>query len=167
LNRQWTLDAIKKYTPNGGTALYDALYNSLLTLKDVKGRRVIVVLTDGRDENNPGTAPGSTHVLDDVLKLQHEVGTTIYGVGLGQNVDKNVMERLAQVSGGQIYYASDATELGASFKRVVENLRRRYVLSYTSTHKQHDGSWRSVDIKANEPGAIVSSTGGYFAPEDE
>jgi VWFA-related protein len=166
LNRQWTFDAIKKYAPNGGTALYDALYNSLLTLKEVKGRHVVVVLTDGRDENNPGTAPGSVHVLNDVLKLQREVGATIYGVGLGQNVDKDVMEQLARESGGQVYYASDASELGDSFKRVVENLRRRYVLSYTSTHKDHDGGWRTVEIKPREAGAIVSTSGGYFAPEN-
>src|SRR5262249_30474588 len=57
-NRQWTLDAIDKYAPAGGTALYDALYNSLLHLRGVSGRRAVVVLTDGRDENNPGTAPG-------------------------------------------------------------------------------------------------------------
>jgi VWFA-related protein len=166
LNRQWTFDAIKKYAPNGGTALYDALYNSLLTLKEVKGRHVVVVLTDGRDENNPGTAPGSVHVLNDVLKLQREVGATMYGVGLGQNVDKDVLEQLARESGGQVYYASDASELGDSFKRVVENLRRRYVLSYTSTHKDHDGGWRTVEIKPREPGAIVSTSGGYFAPEN-
>jgi VWFA-related protein len=166
LNRQWTFDAIKKYAPNGGTALYDALYNSLLTLKEVKGRHVVVVLTDGRDEDNPGTAPGSVHVLNDVLKLQREVGATIYGVGLGQNVDKEVMEQLARESGGQVYYATDASELGDSFKRVVENLRRRYVLSYTSSHKEHDGGWRTVEIKPREPGAIVSTSGGYFAPEN-
>jgi VWFA-related protein len=166
LNRQWSYDAIKKYSANGGTALYDALYNSLLTLKEVKGRRAIVVLTDGRDEDNPGKAPGSVHVLNDVLKLQQEVGATIYGVGLGQNVDKEIMEKLARESGGQIYYASDASELGASYKRVVENLRRRYVLSYTSTHKDHDGGWRTVEIKPREQDAIVSTLGGYFAPED-
>ena len=109
---------------------------------------------------------GSGNVLNDVLKLQREVGATIYGVGLGQNVDKDVMEQLARESGGQVYYASDASELGDSFKRVVENLRRRYVLSYTSTHKDHDGGWRTVEIKPREAGAIVSTSGGYFAPEN-
>ena len=68
-NRQWTLDAIDKYVPLGGTSLYDALWNSLLHLKPVKARRAVVILTDGRDENNPGTAPGSIRTLDEVLEF--------------------------------------------------------------------------------------------------
>ena len=50
------LEAIAGYRANGGTALYDALADSLLRLKRRPGRRVVVVMTDGRDENNPGTA---------------------------------------------------------------------------------------------------------------
>jgi AAA domain-containing protein len=55
----------------------------LLHLKDVAGRRAVVLLSDGRDENNPGTAPGSTHRLDEVLELQRQVQAVIYTVGLG------------------------------------------------------------------------------------
>ena len=53
-NRQLTFDAIDKYKPLGG-AVGDALWDALQQLKRVQGRRAIVVLTDGRDENNPGT----------------------------------------------------------------------------------------------------------------
>lgn len=164
-NRDWTIDAIRKYTANGGTALYDALWNSLLHLKGAKGRRAVVVLTDGRDENNPGTAPGSTHVLDDVLKLQRQVGATIYGVGLGLTVDREVLETLAAQSGGQAYFADDATALGGQFRRIIEDLRRRYVLSYSSTNRVADGNWRKVEIRPHASGQFVTSAGGYFAPE--
>ena len=51
----------------------------------MKGRRAVVVLTDGRDENNPGTAPGSTHTFDEVLALGREVQATIYAIALGAN----------------------------------------------------------------------------------
>jgi VWFA-related protein len=164
-NRQWTLDAIEKYNPNGGTALYDALWNSMMTLRSVAGRHAIVVLTDGRDENNPGTAPGSVHLLDEVLTLNRQVGAPIFAVGLGTKVDKAVLERLASESGGQAYFAADESMLGGQFGRVVENLRRRYVVSYTSTNPAHDGKWRKVQIRPRNPGQIVSTRGGYFAPE--
>lgn len=165
-NRQWTIDAIRRYTANGGTALYDALWNSLLHLKGVKGRRSIVLLSDGRDENNPGTAPGSTHTFEEVLSLQRQVGATIYAVGLGQNVDRPVLEELATVSGGQTYYADDASGLGTQFHRVVDDLRRRYVLSYSSTNRLADGNWRKVEIRPHGDGQIVTSAGGYFAPSE-
>jgi VWFA-related protein len=164
-NRQWTLDAIDKYNPIGGTALYDALWNGIMTLRGVAGRHSVVVLTDGRDENNPGTAPGSTHVLDEVLTLNRQVGAMIFAVGLGTKVDKQVLERLASESGGQAYFATDESMLGGQFGRVVENLRRRYVVSYTSTNSAHDGQWRAVQIKPRTPGQVVSTRGGYFAPE--
>jgi VWFA-related protein len=165
-NRQWTLDAIDKYETIGGTALYDALWNSLQHLKSTKGRRVIVLLSDGRDENNPGTAPGSIHTFSEVLKLRREVEAVIYVVALGPKVDTPVLEQLAFESGGQAYFASDASSLGDQFKRVVESMRRRYVLSYESTNPDYDGGWRTVVITTRTPTDIVVTIGGgYFAPK--
>jgi VWFA-related protein len=165
LNRQWSFDAIDRYTPLGGTALYDGLWNSLSHLKGIAGRRAVVVLTDGRDENNPGTAPGSLHTLDEVLALQREVNASIFAIGFGANVDGAVLERLAEVSGGQSYFASDAETLSTQFTRIVQDLRRRYIVSYTSTNDQHDGTWRTIDVRPKNPGAVVLTSGGYFAPD--
>lgn len=164
-NRQWSLDAIDKYTPIGGTALYDALYNSLMTLKAVPGRRAVVVLTDGKDENNPGTAPGSEHTFDEVLALVKSVGATAFPIGLGTNVERPVLERLAAESGGEASFPTDVTLLEAQYRRVIENLRRRYVLSYTSTNSNHDGAWRTVEIRSRTSGVTVATRGGYFAPD--
>jgi VWFA-related protein len=164
-NRQWSLDAIDKYTPIGGTALYDALWNSLMTLKSVPGRRAVVVLTDGRDENNPGTAPGSEHTFDEVLKLVKSVGATVFPIGLGTKVERSVLERLASESGGEASFPTDVTLLDAQYRRVIENLRRRFVLSYTSTNFNHDGGWRNVEIRPRSEGITVATRGGYFAPE--
>jgi VWFA-related protein len=164
-NRQWTIDAIDKYVANGGTALYDAIWNSLLTLRGVAGRRAVVVFTDGRDENNPGTAPGSVHTRAEVLELTKETGAIVYGVGLGTKVDVGALQQIADASTGQVFVATDASDLGTQFKRVVESLRRRYVLGYTSTTSQHDGTWRTVQIKPHAEGYEVKTLGGYFAPD--
>ena len=163
-NRQWSLDAIDKYEAKGGTALYDALYNSLLHVKEMAGRRAVVVLTDGKDENNPGTAPGSEHTLGEVLELVKSVGAAIYPIGLGQKVERPILERLAAESGGEAYFPSDVSSLSDEYHRVIENLRRRYILSYTSPNSAHNGAWRSVSIQPRASGLVISSRGGYFAP---
>jgi VWFA-related protein len=163
--RQWTLDAIDKYQAIGGTALYDALWNSLMHLKGVAGRHAIVVLTDGRDENNPGTAPGSQHTFNEVLGLLKSVGAVVFPIGLGTRVDRDVLERLADQSGGVAYFPLEASFLSDQFQRVVENLRRRYVLGYTSTNSTHDGSWRAVQIRTRRDQIVAKTRGGYFAPE--
>ena len=134
-------------------------------LKDVSGRHAVVVLTDGRDENNPGTAPGSTHTLDEVMKLNRTVGAMMFPIGLGPKIERPVLDRLASESGGAAYYASDTEALAGQFHLIVDNLRRRYVLGYTSTNSAHDGSWRAIEIRARRGKLIVSSLGGYFAPD--
>jgi len=164
-NRRQTLDAIEAYHAAGGTALYDALVTSLMHLSDAKGRRAVVVLTDGRDEDNPGTAPGSTHTIEDVLRLLKTTGALVYPIGLGARIERSLLERLARESGGEAYFAGDASMLPAEFARVVENLRRRYVVTYVSTNSSHDGAWRTIELRPVAPNVIVSSRGGYFSPE--
>jgi VWFA-related protein len=157
--------AIDGYLANGGTALYDALSDALARLKRVEGRRAIVVLTDGRDENNPGTAPGSVRTLDDVIALVKETDAAIFSIGLGTKVDRPPLERLARLSGGQAYFPVEVSELRDQYRRIVENLRRRYVLSYTSTNIARNGAWRDVQIRSRASDIVVTSRGGYFAPE--
>jgi VWFA-related protein len=164
-NRQFTVDAIDSYKAFGGTALYDALYNALLTLKSTPGRRAVVVLTDGRDENNPGTGPGSEHTFDDVLKMIRTVDAAVFPIALGTRVDRDILQKLAAESGGQAYFPADVSMLDQPYRSVIENLRRRYVLSYTSSNSTHDGTWRVVEIRSRIAGLRIATRGGYFAPE--
>lgn len=163
--RQWTRDAIAQYKALGGTALYDAVWNALAHLKGTQGRRAVVVLTDGRDENDAGTAPGSVHTRAEVLDLAKTSGAAIYPIGLGTRVDRDLLETLAARSGGEAAFASEVPTLASEYRRVVESLRRRYVVSYTSSNGQRDGSWREVSIRPTREGLAVASAGGYFAPE--
>jgi Ca-activated chloride channel family protein len=162
--RDWSLDAINHYVANGGTALYDAVYDSLSRLKGIEGRRIVIVMTDGRDENNPGTAPGSAHSFAEVLEHLKKVDATVFTVGLGPKIDRPVLDQLAAVSGGEAYFPQDVSVLATDFNRILETLRRRYVISYTSTNSTRDGAWRKVDITSVRSGISVASRGGYFAP---
>lgn len=164
-NREFAAEALEDYKAIGGTALYDALSDSLIRLKRTEGRRVVVVMTDGRDENNPGTAPGSIRRLPDVLKHVQDTGALVFTIGLGTNVDHSILKEIADRSGGRSFFPTDVTELAQEYRRVVDDLRRRYVLGYTSTHIQRDGSWRKVEIRVKtHEDAVVRSLGGYFAP---
>jgi Ca-activated chloride channel homolog len=164
-DRAAALAALDGYRASGGTALYDTLAEALLHLKRTTGRRVVVVMTDGRDENNPGTGPGSVRRLNDVMNLIQQTGTLMFGIGLGVNVDQEPLRNIAAQSGGRAFFPTDVTELPGQYRRVVDDLRRRYVLGYTSSHIQHDGAWRDVEIRVKtSPTATVRSAGGYVAP---
>jgi VWFA-related protein len=162
--RQLTLDAIAGYQALGGTALWDALFDAMAYLKQQQGRRAIVVMTDGRDENNPGNAPGSAHTLADVLAEIRDSGTTIYAIGLGPKVDAEGLKRVALASGGAAYFPEDVSQLPEHYRRVVDDLRRRYLVTYTSTNSTRNGAWRDVAIETARPGVVIRSVGGYNAP---
>jgi VWFA-related protein len=165
LDRQASLDTIADYKASGGTALYDALDESLVRLGRVQGRRVVVVFTDGRDEDNPGTGPGSVRHFDDVVARLRATGATVFAIGLGTKVDRKPLEEIAALSGGEAYFPTDVSALAGQYRRIVENLRRRWVVSYTSTNAKRDGAWRTVKIRARSPSQRVASGGGYYAPE--
>jgi Ca-activated chloride channel family protein len=165
-NRDEAGEAIDQYVSRGGTALYDALGLGLERLRRVDGRRALVVLTDGRDENDAGTAPGSVRPFNDVLRLAQEIDVTVFAIGLGANVDRQRLEALTTTTGGLALFPSDVAALEGEYQRIVENLRRRYVVSYTSTNAKRNGAWRSVTIESQAPHTVVRSRGGYYAPDD-
>jgi VWFA-related protein len=166
IDRDAARAAIESYTTAGGTALFDAVADALARLETAEGRRVVVAMTDGRDENNPGTAPGSRRTLDEVLQAVKASGAAVYSIGLGTKVDVGPLQQFADRSGGRLLLPQDTSQLPGEFQRVIEDLGRRYVIGYTSTQSEHDGLWRNVEIRiANAPGVTVRSSGGYTAPE--
>ena len=156
--------AIQGYAVKGGTALNDALVESMARLQTVEGRRVVVVMTDGRDENAASTGPGSSRSWDDVLALARASGVTVYAIGLGTRLDDDRLQALAALTGGEAYFTPDLSELGRQYQRVVDELHRRYVLAYTSTNTKRNGAWRKVDVSVANTTLKVRSTGGYYAP---
>jgi VWFA-related protein len=136
----------------------------MLMLKGLKGRRAVVVLSDGRDEDNPGTGPGSLRVWEDVLRLLQGLDVTIFPVGLGPRIDQERLSLLATFSGGEAYFPQDVEQLRAQFERITENLRHRYIVGYTSTNPMRDGKWRAVEIRPGSAGVRITSRKGYFAP---
>ncbi|MQA28830.1 MAG: VWA domain-containing protein [Luteitalea sp.] len=162
--RDGALAALHDYAPAGGTALYDALHLSVQRLSATAGRRAIVVVTDGRDENAASTAPGSVATWDTVIAAAHATDATVYAIGLGVRVERGRLQQLADLTGGEAYFTDDLATLDAEYRRVLEDLHRRYVLGYTSTNAKRDGAWRAVELRSPAKPVRLRSRGGYFAP---
>jgi Ca-activated chloride channel homolog len=162
--RDETVKAIDGYVASGGTALNDALVDSLTQVSKIEGRRAIVVVTDGRDENAASNGPGSAQSWNDVVRQLDQTEATIYAIGLGANVDRSRLEQLAEKTGGRAFFPVDVTTLASSYRKIVDELRRRYVIGYESTNPSRDGRWRKLDIRTREGSVTVRSRGGYFAP---
>lgn len=86
------LDSLKQ----GGTftLLYDGLFTAAKDL-EAKGKGgVILLVTDGKDENSAVT-------LEDVAARCDPAGVSIVAIGVGAGVDTKVLRRLATLTGGK------------------------------------------------------------------
>ena len=87
-----------------GTALYDSVIFTLYYFTGVKGQRALLLLSDGKDE-------GSRFTFEDALDYARRAGVTIYTIGLGDDVDKRKLDRLAEETGGRAFFLKNADEL--------------------------------------------------------
>ena len=100
------VERLRKISPSGGSAFYDAVYMACTSRKLVEGepvdpRRVIVVVGDGHDN-------ASNHTLDQVIELAQRYQVTINAMstdayGFTSDSSKN-LERMAQETGGRVEY---------------------------------------------------------------
>lgn len=108
----------KGLTPGGATTLYDTTllaFQEMQRSGDPARTRVIIVLTDGRDERlnaNDESIPGSTATLDEALAgIQRggQRGVRLFTIGYGANADNAVLQRMAAAANGQHFTAGPAT----------------------------------------------------------
>jgi VWFA-related protein len=127
--------ALVDVTPGGYTCLYDAAYETIQLAKALpSSRRAIILLTDGKDEASNGTAC-SLHTLDEVISLASAGNTPIpiYTIGLGEAMDTQTLESLADGTNGRYQSSPKPTQLEALFGLLLDELRSAYGLHYTST----------------------------------
>jgi len=123
----------------------------------------VIVLTDGKDENDPGTAPGSKHTLDQTIRAAKEAGVTVFALGLGTKVTKQVLGDLAKETGGRAYFPPTAEDLAEVYDLIVKELRSQYTVGYTSTNPTRDGKWRAVEVTVPDKPYAVRTRKGFFA----
>jgi VWFA-related protein len=137
--------AIGATAARGDTALWDALYTSVESLRDVSGRKAIVLLSDGVDDDGSGK-PLSKYTVPDVLALAKQVNTPIYAIGLGTELDEVNLRKIAADSGALYLSASEPTELKRLYDNIGKQLAGQYTIYYTS-NLPADGSEHHVQVR--------------------
>ncbi|MEP6471360.1 MAG: VWA domain-containing protein, partial [Acidobacteriota bacterium] len=143
----------------GSTALYDAIIYGLYQFTGVKGKKALVILSDGKDT-------ASKFDYETLVEYVKKAGISIYGVGLkisGADLEvKYKLNKLAQATGGQTFYIDSAKNLEAVYRQINEDLRSQYMLTYYSTNVTAKDKWRKVEIKI-EPSSLQARTiTGYY-----
>jgi Ca-activated chloride channel family protein len=162
--------AVDAVSPQGDTALYNALY---ITLKDQAKnrnademqRRAIVVLSDGED---------TASMVDDeqLIDLARRAGVVVYAIGLltprspGSRADRADLRltALARETGGRAYFPRSLAELDGAYDRIASDLRTLYGVGYVPLNPSADGRWRRIAIRTRLANLLVRHRSGYYAP---
>lgn len=138
--------AIEVIAARGDTALFDALQRSIELVADRRGRKAVVLLSDGVDDDGTGR-PLSTSTIEDVLARAGAINVPIFAIGLGTEMDEAVLIEIAEATGAQYLNAPDPSELGAIYGSISDQLSGQYAIRYTSSLPA-DGVARRVDLAA-------------------
>jgi Ca-activated chloride channel family protein len=185
-NRGALAATIREAEALGGTALYDAIWRTARRLRDFEGRKVLVLLSDGRDEAANGLEPGSLHTLDEAVEEALRNDVMVFTIGLGRNLDREyamrwgalagganvnvdlsleqILRQLAEETGGRALIASSAGKLRRAFTQFATDLRHQYSIAYHSTDPRRNGKWRKLRVTVPDDDLEVVSRKGYYAP---
>ena len=143
----------------GSTALYDAVVYGLYQFTGVKGKKALVILTDGKDT-------ASKFDFDTLLEYVRKSGIAIYAIGLkipAAELDvKYKLKKLGEITGGQTFMIDSVKNLESIYRQINDELRSQYLLTYYSTNTQAKDKWRKVEVKVEPTNLIARTLSGYY-----
>jgi len=157
---------LRKIIPGGATSLYDAVVEAAGKLARQKGRRVIIVLSDGLDNSSHAS-------LAKTLEAAQKQDVIVYTVSTNsidgddpqeQKIGDTNLGRLATATGGHAFVPVKLQELLPAFLRISDELRSQYSLAYPPTNANRDGTYRQIRVVAARKSYKIRCRTGYFAP---
>ena len=146
------------------TRLYDAINESMAMLKDVDGRKVVLVFTDGDDT-------ASRTGFGDVLDRARDEEVMVYAIGLESEFFKGArvvrsrpdraLKRLAEETGGGYFELKKTDDLSPTFTRVAQELHSQYTLGFSPT--MLDGKEHKLVVRMKQTGMTARARRSYVA----
>jgi Ca-activated chloride channel family protein len=155
-SRPEQLAAVNELTAWGTTALHDAIVAAIETVDGARGRRALVVLSDGDDRYSDATAA-------DTIARARQSNVMVYPIALGKTRPPLFAE-LSTVTGGRSFHARDFEGLDQTLTTIAAQLREQYLLGYTPSRAPVNGAneWRSITVRVRKPGVSVRARDGYY-----
>ena len=149
------------------TRLYDAIDASIDILDDAKGRKVVLVFTDG-DDTASRTGFGT------VLDKARDKEVMIYAIGLqseffnGARMQRTrpdrALRKIADETGGGYFELKKTDELAPTFTRVAQELHSLYALGFSPSTL--DGKEHKLDVRVKSQGMVARARKTYIASPD-
>jgi VWFA-related protein len=138
--------------PAGETALIDASHAAIAFAASSTERGLVVIFSDGVD-----TSSWLTSEL--VLETARRSEVVAYGVRVGTLAD-GFLRDLTEATGGRLLQLQSTDALRATFVKILEEFRHRYLVSFTPRGVASDG-WHRLQVRVKQRGAVVRTRAGY------
>jgi Ca-activated chloride channel homolog len=130
------------------TALYDAIYLASRALDKRKGRKVIVLITDGGDTVSKVDYKEAVRAAEEAEALVYSIIIVPIESSAGREIGgEHALIQLSEDTGGKYYYASSAGSLDEAFRRISDELRTQYLLAYYPSQQTSFSEFRRIDVK--------------------
>ncbi len=194
-NRQKTYEALQRLRIAGFSEanLFDALADTEERMKDIEGRKAIVLVSSGIDTFSKLT-------FDKARKIMQNDAVPIYAIGLLQTAREmadarggmgaiarmdflqadNQMKTFAKETGGMAFFPRFYGEFPSIYQSISQSLRNQYSIAYNPSNSARDGKYRKIKVElvnpaTNEPLPVKDAKGkpikyqivakaGYTAP---
>ncbi len=151
---------------DGRTALWESIVFSLVQLQGVRGRKALIVFSDGADEDDQFPFRSS-------LDIAKRMGVPIYlilmkrepresaGLSLFTRSFTSRTNRLVEATGGRVFYAKEYDHLDEVYEEIEQELRSQYLLAYYP-NETSSRAWRNVDVEVDGRGLVPRTLSGYW-----
>lgn len=164
--------------PEGATALLEGIIQAAEYLREVRGRRVMIIVSDGDDTKSDATLEEAVRALHVANCQVYVVKTTDFenfkrtgsrrgNANIHQLSAERRMSDIAAQTGGTVYSPIDERELDEAFRQISAELSQQYILSYyPDDDAGKRGEFREIQLGLkNKPGFSLRTRKGYYVPK--
>ena len=136
--------------------LLDAVIAAIETVDGARGRRALLILSDGDDRYSDATAA-------DAIARARRSNVMVYPIALGRTRPALFAE-LSTLTGGRSFHARSLEGLEGTLQTIASQLREQYLLGYSPSRPPVTGAneWRSISVRVKKPGLSVRARDGYY-----
>ena len=139
------------------TPLWDAALKSvLMASKAPVTRRVVILLTDGREGDAHGK-PVSEYTAEDAVIEAVKDHVPVFTIGLGKEVDEKYLRTVAERTGGTYHFTDDPDKIKEIYLQLLARLEQRYKINYRSTLRA-DGKEHAISISVSSSAGSATKT---------
>lgn len=142
----------------GGTALFDAVVESVDLAARGTGRKGVVIFSDGEDQVSRVTSEVAIRRLQESEVI---VYTVAFGAAASSPVVRKQLDAFAKASGGRVFFHRDIGDLDRSFADIIDEMSAQYLLSYEPAGTASRG-WRTLEVDVLRRGLRVRARDGYM-----